>query len=299
MSAALLFNVYFGDVVWDGEARGGPRSICLLRQGQAALFHVCLITLLFLISINSAAADDDKPTPIPWREVWTGVDATHNTWLVYSGMTLSPFGHIHDDGLRIRFATGYGQYDYSGFRTIADTSACHRILGCRPVSRLFNFEAVTQYAEILVGYLKRIGELTTKVFVGAAYSSHHIGPSDPENEVQGAEWGVKGGIELWLNLGDDAWASLDTYYSTAHNTFSGRTRYGYRILPSLSIGPEAGMSGHIQSHSSGDLVYTRGRAGAFTRYEWAGGEISASGGVSADIEEETTPYVTLNWMSRF
>ncbi len=284
--------------MWDRAAQAGPRRAGIFRRAVARVF-ISLITGFIFWSTHPASATDANPEPIPWREVWIGADATKNTWLVYSGMTLSPFGHIHDDGLRLRFTTGYGQYEYSGFRTVPGSVGCHPVLGCPPVTRLFNFEAVTQYAEVLVGYLKRMGELTTKVFVGAAYSSHRIGPADPENKVQGAEWGVKGGVELWLNLGENAWASLDTFYSTAHDTYSGRARYGYRVLPTLSVGPEAGLNGHIQSHDNGDLVYTRGRAGLFTRYEFAGGEISASGGLSADIDEDTTPYATLNWISRF
>jgi len=256
---------------------------------------------MIVLSTGPASATDgnDDGEPIPWREVWIGADTTKNTWLVYSGMTLSPFSHIHDDGLRLRFSTGYGQYDYSGFRRLVNPNTCHPILGCTPVSQFFKFEAVAQYAEALVGYLKRIGDLTAKVFIGAAYSSHQIGPKDPDNKVQGAEWGVKGGVELWLNLGEDAWASVDYFYSTAHDTYSGRARFGYRVLPTLSIGPEAGINGHIQNSGGDDLAYSRGRAGVFARYEWAGGEISGSGGISADIDEDTTPYVTLNWMSRF
>lgn len=243
-------------------------------------------------------ADPSKKT-VPWREIWVGTDLTDETWLIYSGTTLSPFSHIHEDGLRIRFSTGYGQYDYSGARTFCDPALCHPRLGRRPVTQVFEFEAVTQYAEILIGYLKRFGALTAKVFVGAAYLDHKIGPRDPINEVQGPEWGVKGGIELWLNLGEKAWASLDGHYTTAHETFAARNRIGYRILPTISVGPEFGVNGHIKSHQNGDLQYARGRAGAFARYEWAGGEVSASGGVTANIDEDITPYLTLNWMTRF
>lgn len=289
--------------MWEREAEGWPKCARRVLRAMALVFltplTLLLLTYMVLSNTPLAHADEAKPDPNPWREIWIGADATENTWLVYSGMTLSPFSHIHDDGLRLRFTTGYGQYDYSGFRTVPSNVGCNLVLGCPPVNRLFNFEAVTQYAEVLVGYLKRFGELTTKVFIGAAYSSHQIGPRDPENKVQGDEWGIKGGVELWLNLGENAWASLDTYYSTAHNTFSGRARYGLRFLPTLSIGPEAGINGHVQSHNNGDLEYTRARAGLFARYEWAGGEVSASGGVSADIDEDTTPYATLNWMTRF
>lgn len=207
--------------------------------------------------------------------------------------------HIHDDGLRIRFTTGYGQYSYSGFRRVPPAGGCGGVFGCAPVSSNIEFDAVTQYGEVLIGYLKRFGELTAKAFIGAVYSNHSIGPKDPDNEVQDDAWGVKGGLELWQNLGPSAWASFDGSYTTAHDAYAVRFRYGYRVLPTLSLGPEAGVNGHLKTHSDGDLVYTRGRAGGFARYEYAGGELSASGGVSADIDNDVTPYATINWMSRF
>lgn len=275
-----------------------PFAFCQRQAGTC----ICLLgffVFFFVLQITISRAEEKRAKPDPWREFWTGVDVSENTWLVYSGATLSPFGHIHEDGLRIRFTTGYGQYDYAGFRRVLDPTDCHPILGCRPVNRRFQFEAVKQYANILVGYLKRFGDLTTKVFIGAAYSDHKIGPKDPDNEVQGAEWGVKGGIELWLNIGETGWASLNTYYSTAHDTYSARARLGYLVLPTLSVGPEVAINGHIAEEDSQDLTYSRGRGGLFTRYAWAGGELSASGGVSVDIDEDITPYGTLTWMTRY
>lgn len=270
-----------------------------LAVASTALF-ACLCLVEGLTTPMRATADDasGKDT-VPWREFWIGADLTEETWLVYSGATLSPFSHIHDDGLRIRFSTGYGQYDYSGERTFCDPALCDPRLGRRPVNRSINFEAVTQYAELLIGYLKRFGDLTAKVFVGAAYLDHQIGPRDPVNQVQGAAWGIKSGVELWLNMGANAWGSLDLNYTTAHDTFAARSRFGYRVLPTVSLGPEFGVNGHFKSHRDGDLQYARGRAGAFARYEWAGGEVSASGGVTANIDEDITPYLTVNWMTRY
>lgn len=264
----------------------GPQSTRSVAARAAC--RVLLISLVWPV----AAAANDTAAPVPWREVWTGADVTSNTWLVYSGVTLSPFSHIHDDGLRFRFTTGYGEYDYSGLRcahngVLIQTSA----LPCPSNATNVSFSGVTSYADILIGYLKRIGELTAKAFVGAAYISHSIGPFDPDNEVQTAEWGVKGGVELWLNIGETAWTSLDSSYTTAHDTFSVRSRFGYRVLPTLSIGPEAGINGNAED--------TSGRGGLFARYDYLGGEISASGGVSGDIADPANPYATVNWMTRF
>lgn len=85
--------------------------------------------------------------------------------------------------------------------------------------------------------------------------------------------------------------AVNRHQTLAHNTFSVRSRYGYRVLRTLSVGPEAGINGNNE--------HINGRAGLFARYDWAGGEISVSAGVSGDIAEPANPYGTVNFMRRF
>lgn len=263
---------------------------------------MALLALAAVAPCDRALAGDGATEPsVGWREVWAGVDATESTWLAYSGSTIAPFGGIHDPGLRLRFVGGYGQYTYSGRRH--DPS--------RPTGwRLRHFEAETAFSDALIGYLWRLGPLTTKGFVGAAGIGHAITPRDPDNIVDGLEWGAKAALELWLNLGDDAWASLDASYTTAHATYAARARLGYRVLPTLSVGLEAGFNGNAVGNDGflssrvtdgpyQPIDYQNGRGGAFVRYEWYGGELSLSAGVSGDIASPTTPYATLNWLIQF
>ena len=81
----------------------------------------------------------------------------------------------------------------------------------------------------------------------------------------------------------------------------GRGRLGWRLLPTLSIGIEAGAAGNIEC----DIA----RAGGFLRYEWAAGEVSASAGWSNDklldgtpvagLAAASTPYASLAWLTKF
>ena len=41
------------------------------------------------------------------------------------------------------------------------------------------------------------------------------------------------------------------------------------------------------------------RIGGFARYEWVGGEVSASGGFSTDLVKRYDPYVTVNYIHQF
>ncbi|HEX2839787.1 cellulose biosynthesis protein BcsS [Hyphomicrobium sp.] len=260
------------------------------------------------MSSPSAVADE----PSPGREVWAGADVSTHVWLVYSGVTLAPFGGIYDDGLRFRAAGGYGEYSYTD-----------KVPGADPAfSRGIQFHAQTYYADLLIGYAKRWGDLTAKGFVGASIISHEISPLDSETIAIGDEVGVKGVIELWLNIGERGWGSLDLAWSSAHSTRTARARLGYRMWPKLSVGLEAGINVDSQGECRMSLSSASGckttydetadqaelldyaRVGAFARYEWGRSEVSLSTGVLGDTfagegPVEIAPYVTVNWLTQF
>lgn len=248
------------------------------------------------------------------RQVWAGADVSTNVWLVYSGVTYAPWSAMHEDGFRFRAAGGFGEYEYADRVPSLDPSS--------DLMRATTFHAQTYYAEFLVGYLKRFGELTAKGFVGVSTISHDISPDDSETVAVGDEIGVKGAIELWLNIGERGWGSLDLSWSSAHNTRAARARLGYRVWPKLSLGLEAGLNvdsqGECRMGGSGaegcrrtddqkvdpvDLL-DYARVGTFVRYEWGMSEMSVSGGVlgdsfAADGGIEIEPYVTVNWLTQF
>ncbi len=237
--------------------------------------------------------------PRSW-EVWTGADASSHAWLLYSGVTVAPFGGIHENGLRLRAGGGYGAYRYEREDDAPPPE--------EDVFKVYDlpkrkFKATVNFSDVLVGYLHRFGPLTTKAFAGVSMIDHTIEPfgffayPDADNDVQGTEIGLKGVVELWLNMGDRAWTSVDVSWTEAHETGSGRVRSGYRIVPWLSAGLETVLDSNAEQR--------QGRGGLFMRYEWDGGELSASGGVSGDLpqpgtlEYPTTPYGTLNWIAHF
>jgi hypothetical protein len=208
------------------------------------------------------------------REIWFGADAGSHNWLVYSGSTYAPFGDIHAEGLRLRATGGYGAYSY-------------------------NFDASTRVnvkkttSDALVGYQMRFGELTAKVFAGWAVLNNEFEIPARSLRLQRFETGPKGALELWLNLGASAWTSLDLNYADTRSTWSVRSRTGYRVLPTVSAGVEAlfnhaDLTGEVQA-STKFSVEGNTRVGAFVRYEWFGGEISAAGGYSGDWIERHGP----------
>jgi hypothetical protein len=230
-----------------------------------------------LFSFTLARAD--PPASPGWREVWAGADVTSHVWLVYSGVTVAPFSDMFSDGLRLRSAGGYGGYTYTGHRGTERQS----------------FEAETLFTDFLVGYLKRFGPLTAKAFGGVSAIRHDIEPFDPDNPVQGLAIGPKAVAELWLNMGPVAWSSLDASWTSAHQTYAGRLRAGYRIVGDLSLGAEARIDGNALDKDA--------RGGLFVRYAWSGGEVSLAGGFSGRVVEDARdmhdPYATVTWLMQY
>lgn len=257
-----------------------------------------------LIAASGASAFADTTQSPFWRETYAGADVTSDVWLLYSGVTLAPLSDIYGDGIRLRAAGGYGRYRYCGHRS-GD-----------PPRTVREFNASISYVEALVGYQKRIGDLTAKAFVGISAIDHAISPADPIASggllTQGLDYGFKGALELWLNLGSDAWTSLDASWTSAHQTYAGRWRLGYRVLPTVSIGLEAGVNGNLlnarpvlDDGSLREELRPETRLGLFARYEWNGGEVSLSGGLaSSSLDFDASPsldnvYGTVNWLTRF
>lgn len=237
----------------------------------SAYLRGMLVVMPGFLFVSAAAAEPSGPN----NEIWSGVDATPAVWLAYAGYTDAPWSdNIYSDGFRLRSSAGYGGY--------------HRLRGApprgcgNPGQDACPFQvqdegiAVTvTYADALAGYQMRFGELTAKVFIGATILEHRPSQADVTWRVAGQEIGVKGQIELWQNLGDRAWTSLDLSYTTAFDTASLRWRAGWRTSPEFSIGPEIRFDKNTEFNSA--------RGGFFARYEWTGGEFSLGGGFAGDV----------------
>lgn len=270
-------------------SRRGWQRPCSLIARQSV--QVCTLAFALLVAANSCAIADEPQ--YGWREVWGGADATRDVWLLYTGVTLAPLSKdIYSDGLRLRMNSGYGQYSYDGHILDCSKSGGRREFCTEPAHR---FKVDVTYTDVLIGYHMRLGELTAKAFAGASMIVHSPSAFDAKNRVRGMEYGATGGLEFWLNLGDSAWSSLDLSYTTAHDTGAARWRAGWRVLPTLSIGPEARFDRNAQDSAA--------RAGVFVRYDWFGGEISVATGVAGSmtgsVTDELAPYATINVLTQF
>lgn len=269
------------------------------RRGTGGLRALALRTIIVAASTlcspppASAEEPNDQSPQFGWRETWGGADISGDVWLLYSGVTVAPFSRdIYSEGLRLRLSGGYGQYSYG-----QTAFNCAAMAGAGNVCQSYNrrVDVNHTYVDALVGYHLRLGELTAKAFGGISIVDHRLARGSFDSRVRGLEVGATGALEFWLNVGDAGWASLDLQFTTAHETAAARSRAGWRVLRSLSVGPEARLDRNVY-----DLA---GRVGLFARYEWAGGEFSVSGGYASSIDGglslDPAPYVTANLLSQF
>lgn len=229
-----------------------------------------------------------------WREVFTGADVTPRSWLLYGGATIAPFGDLWSNGPRLRASAGYGVYRYTGRRLDPATL----------LSQRYDFTGQISFFDALLGYLVRVGPLTAKAFVGAAMIDHTIVPEDYLASL-GGKFGAKAVVELWHDIGERAWASLDMSFTTAHRTYAARARAGYRVLTPLTLGLEAGINGSAGYDKDEilrpllDPQLLDLRFGGFARFDWCGGEASLSGGLSTDLMARGEPYGTVGFLYQF
>lgn len=217
----------------------------------------------------------------PPREIWAGAEAFGRVLSLYTGSTYAPFGNLRQDGLRLRAVSAMSRFKYSGLRYDAGKG------DAVPV----DFSGASRTSDLFVGYQWSIGPATVKAFAGWEIAAHLISPFDPETLVQGRSQGPKGALEIWANIGDRGFASLDLSYARSFGAYSSRLRAGWRTTDTLSLGPEASLIGHDESQ----MV----RAGAFIRFDNGVDEISASAGWTKARGDEGTGYVTAQWLRRF
>ena len=283
-----------------GQARVFTRSAFALPW---ALVLAPCITAAF--SLQARAEDTATSPQYSWREMWGGADATKDVWLLYTGVTLAPLSKdIYSDRLRLRLTSGYGQYSAIGNATTCvvkhgEINSCSNATA----SKAKREKVSVTYTDVLVGYHKQMGTLTAKAFIGASMISHDAPPNGFNNKLLGRDFGATGGLEFWWNINEQSWTSLDLSYTMAHDTGAARWRLGWRALPTLSVGPEVRFDRNALAGSA--------RLGAFARYEWFGGEISAAAGISKSLcdswnndtcisaNDDLAPYANINYLTQF
>jgi hypothetical protein len=260
------------------------------RPAQRAA--LCLVAVVATISGGARAEDAKKADKPPLYEISGGGEVVGPAWSAYATTTIAmpalgfggP-GGIRDDGWRLRSGAGYWQYSDRPMKWVPGVGET-RVAVKRNGS----------FADLLLGYHKSLGPLTVKAYGGIAYANEQWLQDGADDGSPGSDFAAKVLVESWLNLTPVSFAQLDAGWTSLRDTITARARLGYRITPSLSLGPEAGYWSNTDAESNTGV--TAWRYGAFLRFEWASGEISLSAG-AADETYATHFYATANALVRF
>lgn len=237
--------------------------------------HAVLRLLAATAPVAAAGAGEaphsSRQADWPRLEVTTGSDHTESSHFGH-GALIWAFGRsLYEPGWRLRLAGGLGQYQYDG--TLALST------GATPL----RFSGATGLGEVLLGYQWRLGGLSLKAYGGLQYGEHRIEPDDPGNPVRGSVWGGKAAVELWAELSEAVWLSLDGAYASAFDDYRVQARAGYRVHPAVSVGVEAA--------ALGNAGFDAGRAGLFLRWHRPRVMVTVAAGASDDFYDgDPSPY---------
>jgi hypothetical protein len=212
-------------------------------------------------------------------ETFSGVDYTSNQIGFYSGGVSSLLGpYLNLPGLKLRAVYGRGYYQYRSSVRQGDKFVD------------VNFQGESEFYEAMVGYEFRLGKAILKAYTGLIAETNHIDPLDPQNSLEGTEYGAKFLLEGWYEFNSGQWLSSYGAYSTGNEYYVAHTRYGLPLfddipyIGAIDIGIEAGVFGNKEF----DAV----RFGGFSRHKTNFGELTFSAGISGDYEQPDSFYST-------
>jgi hypothetical protein len=205
---------------------------------------------LAAMTCDATAADwyTGVPTDGPAKKAMPGVaidvavDGTSQRAL--SGAligTIAPFASLDESGMRLRLNGLGGAYTY-----VASSAILGRIHG------------VQEQGGFLAGYEWVAPQAKVAGYAGAEVTHNSLSPVDPNNSVKGTRGGFKLGAEFYVTPTEQTMLSGVGAYSTNHNAYYGRFKFGMAVADHVYMGPEALALGddyfqqfRVGSHLSG------------------------------------------------
>jgi hypothetical protein len=245
-----------------------------MTRGNSIWLSAALVagsaTLASAADIITKAPVAPAAAPIEYGNLYFGVDWTsHKSLAGYMGVLYAPMG-MGQSGLRLSAFGLLGQYEYHG----------------GDAGELFNGRFVS--SDVLVGWSNVFANGAFTLAVGPNFQHHRVRPNDPNNAVQGSEWGFKVQADLWVNPTPRTLIYALGSYSTAFDTYYSIGRLGYDVTgQQLFFGPEVGGLGNDRT----DQV----RVGAhLTGIKIGAAKVTVSGGWMHERGEGDGGYVAAN-----
>jgi hypothetical protein len=231
--------------------------------GPASAIVMCLWT--------PAVADEDALA----RRLFFfgGIDIARDSAFGWSGLVAAPFGHLDEDGTRVRVFVGSGRYRYATSAVIAGQNTGTVHAGEILIGRRIAFDAT-----VLVAYL------------GAHVEQHALRAPDPANPVAGTRAGFKALLEIYTRPWPAFIATASASASTVNRSYALRATFA-RQLGSFQFG--------IEGAAFGDARYSEARAGLLARMPLLRAEVTLAGGILSNSDRGRGFYSTLSLYAPF
>ncbi|WP_159727763.1 cellulose biosynthesis protein BcsS [Methylosinus sp. Ce-a6] len=201
----------------------------------------------------AAEAPPSPAQPQPAVSIDLSVDGTSRSSIAGAFVgKIAPFGSIAESGPRIRVSTVIGKYAYD-----ASDLPVYVPVGAAFIPRNSGYGRVHGTLEdgsFMVGYEVVSNQGGVALYVGPDVMNHSLSPFDPGNQVRGVSVGAKIGVEAFARPTDSTMLALIAYYSTVHNSYYTRLKFGVELADYVYVGPEA--------LALGDDYFSQWRAGA-------------------------------------
>jgi len=225
-------------------------------------------SLLAVLSASAASAADipyKAPpqvtrAPAPWMNVFGGFAGTRHSYFGDAGAVVALNHNLHTDGWLLRIRGGAGHYEYNRTATLQQ-------------------EVDFQVGEVMLGYHRLIGATRYSAYVGGNVEHHDN--SDPLATVKGTKWGAKVQGEIFHQFSTSWYGLLLGTYSTAFDSYFALVKLGYRITPTIAVGPEAAALGNDRF----DHVHVGGFV-AFDVFPATASQIILSAGYAIDTRDD-------------
>jgi hypothetical protein len=187
------------------------------------------LMLALLLKTPVVAADwytgvpTDGPEPHAAPTIAIDVAFDGSTQKAFSGAaiaTIAPFSTLEQSGARLRLYGLGGVYNYYS-------------------TDVGKVNGQIEAGAVMGGYEWVSKTLTVAAYAGLELSNTSISPNDPQNTVKGGNGGLRVGFDLYYMPTATSMIAAVAYYSTNHNGYYSRVKFGMAIADYVYVGPEA------------------------------------------------------------
>lgn len=190
---------------------------------KSKFFAILLASVVMALPAPSAQAEKVG--------VWVGGQFRENSYYTYLG-GMSGFGQdlASESGFVTSIHLGFGQFDYN---TVAVPGG--------------NVDADQYSGDMMVGYRHNFGSGHITAQIGGEYKNYDLSPPNPLSQNDGAEWGVKGSLDISSRFTTNTPFGISGSYSSAFESYRTAADIGYDFGP-VTLGPIGVIQGNQDWH---------------------------------------------------